>query len=471
MDCLPLFCRLANKAVLLVGGGVVAERKARLLLDAGAQITLVAPDLCPALHQLAVEHTLTWLEEPFTPHHLDNVWLVIAATNQREVNQQVFDEASARHLFCNVVDDPELSSVVMPSIVDRSPLQIAISSAGNAPVLARLLREQLEALLPHHLGHIAQFAGRWRERVKATLPAAQRRHFWERLLGADRLGRALARGDETQAETLARQLLSASPAAQGEVVLVGAGPGDPGLLTLHALHHLQQADVVIYDRLVSRDILALVRRDARQLFVGKERSHHSVPQEEINQWLMEEASKGHKVVRLKGGDPFIFGRGGEELEILAESGISFQVIPGITAASGCAAYAGIPLTHRDHAQSVRFVSIHGRAGALTLDWHSLADKAQTLVFYMGLSQCPLLREQLIQAGMQPDTPAALIEQGTLPSQRVIYGTLASLPALANDVASPALIIVGSVVTLGHSLAWFGQHQTPTPPSLDQHDTK
>ena len=459
MEYLPIFSHLANKSVLLVGGGPVAERKARLLLDAGARITLVAPELCPDLHTLALDNALIWLAQPFACHHMDDMWLVIAATNRREVNQQVFEEASRRYLFCNVVDDPALSSFVMPSIVDRSPLLVAISSAGQAPVLARLLREQLEALLPHHLGKLAEFAGRWRDRIKAQLPAAQRRRFWEQLLGADRLGQALARGDEVGAEALAQQLLTDQPAAQGEVVLVGAGPGDPGLLTLHALRHLQQADVVIHDRLVSNEVLALIRRDARRLFVGKDRSHHSVPQGEINQRLLDEARQGNKVVRLKGGDPFIFGRGGEELESLVGSGIGFQVIPGITAASGCAAYAGIPLTHRDHAQSVSFVSIQGKEGAIDLDWHSLAQPHQTLVFYMGLSLCALIKEQLQQAGVPASMPVALIERGTLPSQRVISGTLGALDELATGVASPALIIVGSVVGLTHTLGWFGQPHT------------
>lgn len=461
MDYLPLFSHLANKSVLLVGGGQVAERKARLLLDAGACVTLVSPALCPELQPLADNQNLRWIKEPFAPGHMDEMWLVIAATNRREVNRQVFEEATRRRLFCNVVDDPELSSFVMPSIVDRSPLLVAISSAGQAPVLARLLREQLEALLPHHLGKLAEFAGRWRERVKARLPASARRGFWERLLGADRLGQALARGDDAAATRLAEQLLDEQATARrGEVVLVGAGPGDPGLLTLHALRHLQQADVVIYDRLVSKEVLALVRRDAHQLFVGKERSHHSVPQDEINQRLVEEARQGHKVVRLKGGDPFIFGRGGEELEALIGSGIGFQVIPGITAASGCSAYAGIPLTHRDHAQSVRFVSIHGKEGAIELNWHSLCEAKQTLVFYMGLSLCPLISEQLQHAGMPASMPVALIERGTTPAQRVISGTLAQLPSLAEGVASPALIMVGSVVTLGQKLAWFGHSAPP-----------
>ena len=461
MDYLPIFCRLDNKPVLLVGGGEVAERKARLLLDAGAQLTVVAPELDPELAELAANGSIEWLAGEFAPAQLAGKWLVVAATDRREVNALVYQSANQARIFANVVDDPKRSSFIMPSIIDRSPLMVAISSGGKAPVLARLLREKLEALLPQHLGAVAPFAGSLGERVKARFTSrGERRRFWERLLGADRLGQALARGDSASANQLADGLFAEESKAHGEVVLVGAGPGDPGLLTLHALRQMQQADVVVYDRLVSDDVMALVRRDAKRIFVGKQAGNHCVPQEGINQLLLEEAKKGQRVVRLKGGDPFIFGRGGEELETLVGSGIGFQVVPGITAASGCAAYAGIPLTHRDHAQSVRFVTAHGKGGARDLDWPLLAKDKQTLVFYMGLSSCATIREQLLTHGKAGDTPVALIERGTQPSQRVIRGTLDQLPELAVGVESPALIMVGSVVTLADQLAWFGQNNAP-----------
>lgn len=457
MDYLPIFCRLDNKPVLLVGGGEVAERKARLLLDAGAQLTVVAPELDPELAELAANGSIEWLAGEFAPAQLTSKWLVVAATDRREVNALVYQSANQARIFANVVDDPKRSSFIMPSIIDRSPLMVAISSGGKAPVLARLLREKLEALLPQHLGAVATFAGSLRERVKGRFASmGERRRFWERLLGADRLGQALARGDSASANQLADSLFADESQTGGEVVLVGAGPGDPGLLTLHALRQMQQADVVVYDRLVSDEVMALVRRDAKRIFVGKQAGNHCVPQEGINQLLLEEAKKGQRVVRLKGGDPFIFGRGGEELETLVGSGIGFQVVPGITAASGCAAYAGIPLTHRDHAQSVRFVTAHGKGGAQDLDWPLLARDRQTLVFYMGLASCATIREQLLAHGKGGDTPVALIERGTQPSQRVIRGTLDQLPALAIGVESPALIMVGSVVTLADQLAWFGQ---------------
>ncbi|MGL5215367.1 MAG: siroheme synthase CysG [Aeromonas hydrophila] len=457
MDYLPIFCRLDNKPVLLVGGGEVAERKARLLLDAGAQLTVVAPELDPELAELAANGSIEWLAGEFAPQQLTGKWLVVAATDRREVNALVYQSANQARIFANVVDDPKRSSFIMPSIIDRSPLMVAISSGGKAPVLARLLREKLEAMLPQHLGAVAAFAGSLRDRVKARFASmGERRRFWERLLGADRLGQALARGDSASANQLADSLFADESQTGGEVVLVGAGPGDPGLLTLHALRQMQQADVVVYDRLVSDEVMGLVRRDARRIFVGKQAGNHCVPQEGINQLLLDEAKKGQRVVRLKGGDPFIFGRGGEELETLVGSGIGFQVVPGITAASGCAAYAGIPLTHRDHAQSVRFVTAHGKGGAQDLDWPLLAKDKQTLVFYMGLSSCATIREQLLTHGKAGDTPVALIERGTQPSQRVIRGTLDQLPELAVGVESPALIMVGSVVTLADQLAWFGQ---------------
>ena len=457
MDYLPIFCRLDNKPVLLVGGGEVAERKARLLLDAGAHLTVVAPELDPELAELAANGSIEWLAGEFAPQQLAGKWLVVAATDRREVNALVYQSANQGRIFANVVDDPKRSSFIMPSIIDRSPLMVAISSGGKAPVLARLLREKLEALLPQHLGAVATFAGSLRDRVKARFTSmGERRRFWERLLGADRLGQALARGDSASANQLADSLFADESHTCGEVVLVGAGPGDPGLLTLHALRQMQQADVVVYDRLVSDEVMALVRRDAKRIFVGKQAGNHCVPQEGINQLLLEEAKKGQRVVRLKGGDPFIFGRGGEELETLVGTGIGFQVVPGITAASGCAAYAGIPLTHRDHAQSVRFVTAHGKGGARDLDWPLLAKDKQTLVFYMGLSSCATIREQLLAHGKASNTPVALIERGTQPCQRVIRGTLDELPTLAVGVESPALIMVGSVVTLADQLAWFGE---------------
>jgi len=454
VDHLPIFCQLRGRACLLVGGGDVAERKARLLLDAGAQLTVNALTFIPQFTAWAAEGMLTLVEGEFSETLLDECWLAIAATDNDAVNQRVSDAAETRRIFCNVVDPPKEASFIMPSIIDRSPLMVAISSGGTSPVLARLLREKLESLLPQHLGHVAKFAGQLRSRVKrhfATM--SERRRFWEKLFVNDRLAQSLANQNMVAVESITEQMLNEPLDNRGEVVLVGAGPGDAGLLTLKGLQQIQQADVVVYDRLVSDEIMNLVRRDADRVFVGKRAGYHCVPQEEINQILLREAQSGKRVVRLKGGDPFIFGRGGEELETLCHAGIPFSVVPGITAASGCSAYSGIPLTHRDYAQSVRLVTGHLKTGG-ELDWANLAAEKQTLVFYMGLNQAAAIQEQLIAHGMQADMPVALVENGTSVQQRVVSGTLSELGELAQQVKSPSLIIVGRVVALRDKLKWF-----------------
>lgn len=454
MDYFPLFCRLQGRRCLLVGAGDVAERKARLLLDAGADLWVGAIDFSPAFRQWAEQKAVTLLPGHFDPAWLTGSWLVVAATNDDAVNQKVAEAAEKQQIFCNLVDAPQQASAIMPSIVDRSPLMVAVSSGGRAPVLARLLREKLEAMLPQHLGQLAQRAGTLRARVKKQFSSLNaRRHFWERFFNSERLAQTLANGDSKRAEQITDTLFNADLSQQGDVALVGAGPGDAGLLTLKGLQLIQQADVIVYDRLVSDEILNLVRRDAERIFVGKRAGHHCVPQEEINQLLCEQALRGKRVVRLKGGDPFIFGRGGEELEALAQLQIPFSVVPGITAASGCAAYSGIPLTHRDHAQSVRLVTGHVQKTG-TLAWQTLAAEQQTLVFYMGLAQAGEIQQQLMKHGMRSDMPVALVENGTSTRQRVVTGTLIELETLAGQVTSPSLMIIGSVVSLRDSLRWF-----------------
>ena len=457
MDHLPIFCQLRGRDCLLVGGGHVAERKARLLLDAGARVTVNALVFSPQFHAWADSQMLTLVQAPFNPALLDTCWLAIAATDDEDVNQRVSDAAEARRIFCNVVDAPQQASFIMPSIIDRSPLMVAVSSGGTSPVLARLLREKLESILPLHLGQLAHYAGQLRSRVKKQFATVgERRRFWEKLFVNDRLAQSLANEDRQAVADTTEQLLTEPLDHRGEVVLVGAGPGDAGLLTLKGLQQIQQADVVVYDRLVSDDIMNLVRRDADRIFVGKRAGYHCVPQEEINQILLREAQNGRRVVRLKGGDPFIFGRGGEELETLCNAGIPFSVVPGITAASGCSAYSGIPLTHRDFAQGVRLITGNLKTGG-ELDWENLAVEKQTLVFYMGLNQASAIRENLIAHGMAADMPAAIVESGTAVSQRVVAGTLDQLDILAQQMASPALIIVGRVVSLRDKLNWFSHH--------------
>jgi len=454
VDHLPIFCQLRNRACLLVGGGDVAERKARLLLEAGATLTVNALAFAPQFEAWAEQGMLTLAPGAFDARLLDECWLVIAATDDDEVNNAVSDAAETRRIFCNVVDAPKQASFIMPSIIDRSPLMVAVSSGGTSPVLARLLREKLEALLPQHLGKVAGYAGQLRRRVKQTFSAmSERRRFWEKFFVNDRLAQSLANDDEQAVTRITDTLLNEPLDDRGEVVLVGAGPGDPGLLTIKGLQQIQQADIVVYDRLVSDDIMNLVRRDADRVFVGKRAGFHCVPQEEINQILLREAQRGKRVVRLKGGDPFIFGRGGEELETLCEAGIPFSVVPGITAASGCSAYAGLPLTHRDYAQSVRLITGHLKNGG-EFDWHNLAAEKQTLVFYMGLNQAAAIQEKLIEHGMDPAMPVALVENGTSVKQRVVTGELTGLGVLAQQVESPSLIIVGRVVALRDKLNWF-----------------
>nr|WP_216672228.1 siroheme synthase CysG [Cronobacter sakazakii] len=451
---MPIFCQLRHRACLLVGGGDVAERKARLLLEAGAALTVNALAFAPQFEAWAKQGMLRLVQGEFNASLLDDCWLAIAATDDDAVNNQVSEAAEARRIFCNVVDAPKQASFIMPSIIDRSPLMVAISSGGTSPVLARLLREKLEALLPQHLGKVAGYAGQLRRRVKQTFASmSERRRFWEKFFVNDHLAQSLANDDEQAVTRITETLLSEPLDDRGEVVLVGAGPGDPGLLTLKGLQQIQQADIVVYDRLVSDEIMNLVRRDADRVFVGKRAGYHCVPQEEINQILLREAQRGKRVVRLKGGDPFIFGRGGEELETLCDAGIPFSVVPGITAASGCSAYAGLPLTHRDYAQSVRLITGHLKNGG-EFDWHNLAAEKQTLVFYMGLNQAAAIQEKLIEHGMDPQMPVALVENGTSVKQRVVAGVLTELGALAQRVESPSLIIVGRVVALRDKLNWF-----------------
>lgn len=470
MDYLPLFHDLRDQSCLVVGGGHVALRKLRALCQAGARVSLVAPTIIPAITTLANEyqHLVTCQQRPYTSTDLDNKVLVICATNDGELNAAVSVSARAQRIPVNVVDHPELSTVIFPAIVDRSPIQVAISSGGASPVLVRRLREKIETLLPGRLGELALLASRHRDTVKKLFTSSNdRRRFWETVFDSDIPERVYA-GDTNKADTLLKKRLQQAPRSslekngisdnKGEVYLVGAGPGDPDLLTFRALRLMQQADVVLYDRLVSKPVLEMVRRDAERIYVGKKPGDHPVNQSNINRKLVELALEGHRVLRLKGGDPFVFGRGGEEIEVLAEQGISFQIVPGITAATGCASYAGIPLTHRDYAQSVRFLTGHRKDGQLDLDWQNLAAAKETLVFYMGLNGLTEICEGLIAHGMAGDTPAALIERGTRPDQRIVLSDLQQLPFKVSDieVQSPSLLIIGNVVRLQEKLAWYGE---------------
>lgn len=462
MQNYPIFIDLKQQSCLVVGGGDVALRKIRLLRTAGAKITVIAPELSSDLVNEFTDQ-ITHIARPFEEQDIGDYRLITAATNDSTVNAQISRLAQEANIPVNVVDQPELCSFITPSIIDRSPVLIAISTGGGAPVLARMLRAKLEAFIPASYGHLAQAMQKYRDQVKTLFASEKdRRRFWEKVTQGP-IAEQFFSGRNIEAEDSLQAMIDSVKTNNtnnrnevGEVWLIGAGPGDPDLLTFRALRLMQQADVVLHDRLVSKDILNLTRRDADRVYVGKKRSDHAVPQGEINQLLVDLAQQGKRVVRLKGGDPFIFGRGGEEIELLAKSGIPFQIVPGITAASGCATYAGIPLTHRDHAQSCLFVTGHLKDDTVDLDWQRMATPNQTVVIYMGLIGLPIICKQLIAHGVSPEMPIALIQQGTTSNQKVVTGTLESLPKqiLKQDIQAPTLIIIGTVVSLQTQLAWF-----------------
>lgn len=459
MQYLPVAWRLQGNTALVVGGGEVALRKARLLARAGARLRVVAPDIEPELAELVEQGGGELRRDTYSADALDGVSLAIGATDDMGTNQQLHDDARARNIPVNVVDNPPLCTFIFPAIIDRDPILISISSGGASPVLARWLRAKIETMLPARLGELATLMGEYRARLAQKLPAiGARRQFWETALESPAAEQALA-GKMSEARSSLEAAIDAADTKklmQGEVYLVGAGPGDPDLLTFRALRLLQKADVVLYDRLVSPQVMEMARRDAELIYVGKARDKHTLPQGNINDLLVHYAQQGKKVCRLKGGDPFIFGRGGEELDKIVDAGIRFQVVPGITAASGCASYAGIPLTHRDHAQSVRFVTGHRKDGSVDLPWASLVTPGETLVFYMGLVSLAQICEQLVAHGMRADMPAALVSRGTTDQQDVIVGTLETLTGKVaeQEVHAPTLIIVGDVVGVYPRYLWF-----------------
>lgn len=468
MEFLPIFLQLQGREALVVGGGEIGARKAVLLLEAGAKVTVISPQASDTLVALHEQRKLSWQQNSYQAGDVKAYHIVIAATDNRDVNAQVSADAHQHGILVNVVDQPKLCSFIMPSIIDRSPIQIAVSTGGASPVLARLLRAKLESVVPAAYGRLASIVNEFRDRVKQHFPTGkQRRVFWEHVLQSS-IAELVFTGNDDEARAAIAQRLAQSQTGQtqmGEVYLVGGGPGDPDLITFRALRLMQQADVIVYDRLVSKQVLDLVRRDAQRIYVGKERDNHALPQEDINQLLSRLAREGRRVCRLKGGDPFIFGRGGEEIETLIEDGVPFQVVPGITAASGCASYSGIPLTHRDYSQACIFVTGHLKDGSMNLDWDLLARPRQTIVFYMGLQGLSILCEKLVEHGLPAETSVALVQQGTTRNQRVYTATLATLPEIVaqNKVEPPTLIIVGEVVKLRDKLTWFNPDDTAQAP--------
>lgn len=464
MEHLPIFLDIKEQACLVVGGGPIAMRKMRNLRRAGAKIRLVSPRLAPECADDVDDPNIQWHQRRFQDTDLQDVRLAIAATDDREVNRRIAELARASKIPVNVADQPADCTFIMPSVIDRSPVVVAVSTGSASPVLARMIRARLESLVPAGYGRLADLCSRYRERVKERFAQQRdRRRFWDRVLQGGVAERIFS-GHLQEADAAMERELAAdgNPSEMGEVYLVGAGPGDPDLLTFRALRLMQQADVVVYDRLVAKPIIDMVRRDADHIYVGKQRNQHTMRQEEINELLARLAKEGHRVLRLKGGDPFIFGRGGEEIDTLAAEGVPFQVVPGITAASGCACYGGIPLTHRDHAQSVSFVTGHLKDGSMNLNWAQLAQPNQTVVFYMGLVGLPIIVEKLIEHGVSRQMPIALVQQGTTHMQKVYAGTLSNIleQVRADPPEPPTLVIVGEVVKLREKLAWFNTFRDP-----------
>jgi len=464
MEHLPIFYDIKDQPCLVVGGGPIALRKLDNLRRAGGRVALVAPALVDELLGRLDDPAIEYRARRFEDSDLDGMRLAIAATDDRAVNRRIGELARARGIPVNVADQPEDCSFIMPSIIDRSPVVVAVSTGSASPVLARMIRARLESLVPAGYGRLAELCARYRDRVKERFERQRdRRRFWDRVLQGGVAERVFS-GHLADADAAMERELAADgrPSEKGEVYLVGAGPGDPDLLTFRALRLMQQADIVVYDRLVAKPIIDMVRREARHVYVGKERNKHTMRQEEINALLARLAKEGHRVLRLKGGDPFIFGRGGEEIDTLAAQGIPFQVVPGITAANGCACYGGIPLTHRDYAQSVTFVTGHLKDGTANLNWPQLAQPHQTVVFYMGLVGLSLIVDKLIEHGVPSDMPIALIQQGTTHMQKVYVGTLATILQKVEDdpPKPPTLIIVGEVVRLRDKLSWFNTIADP-----------
>ena len=455
----PIFIKLQSQHCLVVGGSVVATRKIKQLLTADAQVFVVAPDIGDELKKINESGEINHIKQNYSEEYLEGKKLVIAATNNKQLNTEIAEHAKTKGILVNVVDNPEVGNFILPSIIDRSPIVIAVSTSGVAPVLTKLLSTRIETIVPFSYGKLAALISQFRSSVKEKIPDRKdRRRFWENVLDGPIAEMFYAGQEEKTLKLLEEQLGNEKPSidSRGEVYLVGGGPGDPELLTFRALRLMQQADVVLYDRLVAPKILEFVRKDAKRIYVGKERDRHALPQAEINQLLVDLARQGKRVLRLKGGDPFMFGRGGEEIDLLNENDIPFQIVPGITAANGCASYAGIPLTHRDYAQSCLFVTGHLKDGSMNLNWQTLVQPQQTLVVYMGTHSLDILSSKLIKHGMKKSMPAAIIQQGTTGEQNIYLSTVEYLPEVPkeNNVKPPSMIIIGEVVSLHKKLAWY-----------------
>ena len=459
MSYLPLFIDVTGKKCLVVGGGKVASRKLIPILSTNMIVTLISPDIIDEIHQASNEHkNLKIIKRRFNSEDIEDQFLIVAATNDTKINKEIAKISKEKNILINMAEDSISGNTLIPSVVDRDPIKIAVSSGAASPILTRLVKTKLETVIPYSFSKLAEFMMEYRSAVKKTFSKiSERRNFWEIFLDGP-ISEMVLSGHVDKAKKALEKSLEEKVMLEktGEVYLVGAGPGDPELLSFKALRLMQKADIVIYDRLVSRPIMNLIRQDAEKIYVGKQRADHTMPQENINQLLARLALEGKKVLRLKGGDPFIFGRGGEEIESLIKDDIPFQIVPGITAASGCASYAGIPLTHRDYSQACIFVTGHLRDGTVNLNWKMLAHEKQTLIFYMGMHGSKIICEELVKHGLKKQTPAALIVKGTTEDQEVIIGDLESMPEiiLKNKIIPPTLLIIGDVVKLHNKLKWF-----------------
>ena len=459
MSYLPLFIDVTGEKCLVVGGGKVASRKLIPILSTNMIVTLISPDIIDEIHQASNEHkNLKIIKRKFNNDDIEDQFLIVAATNDTKINKEIAKISKEKNILINMAEDSISGNTLIPSVVDRDPIKIAVSSGAASPILTRLVKTKLETVIPYSFSKLAEFMMEYRSAVKKTFSKiSERRNFWEIFLDGP-ISEMVLSGHVDKAKKALEKSLEEKVMLEktGEVYLVGAGPGDPELLSFKALRLMQKADIVIYDRLVSRPIMNLIRQDAEKIYVGKQRADHAMPQENINHLLARLALEGKKVLRLKGGDPFIFGRGGEEIESLIKDDIPFQIVPGITAASGCASYAGIPLTHRDYSQACIFVTGHLRDGTVNLNWKMLAHEKQTLIFYMGMHGSKIICEELVKHGLKKQTPAALIVKGTTEDQEVIIGDLESMPEiiLKNKIIPPTLLIIGDVVKLHNKLKWF-----------------
>lgn len=448
----PIFMDLNDKNVVVIGSGEQAAQKIRLLLKTTAHIRLISKEPNEELQALIDAGSISWETDTFNDDHIKDCQLIYAASNP-EINERVVIRANDFGIPINVVDEPDLCTFITPAIVDRDPLIIAIGTEGAAPVLARQIKSKLEAELPTRLGDLATLAKTLRKRVSDKIDPEKRRAFWENFFNGPLSGlfyKGEKKALKTEIDTLIEQMQAdenheeLNPAPKlGHVSLVGAGPGPADLLTFRALQKLQKADVVVYDRLIDPSVMECCRRDAKRIYVGKAPQNHSVPQEQINEILLEEAKAGHQIVRLKSGDPLVFGRAGEEIDFLKQHDVTVDIVPGVTAATACAAECGDSLTYRDKIRAITFLTGHSLRGATPYDWGAVAQPGTVLALYMAVKMAPQIQANILATGASPDTKVRIVEKGCSADMRVINTTLANMSddLTENKITNPAMIYV------------------------------